>query len=111
MVGDFRAKHIKGLANKLADGISRWKHDEIAANLRSYRPDICWQEQCTWDRKRWTSLPRCWHARSSDDQLRTRLRRSYASAFRSLCAFRRLIGCKMYFCGRTRRPNRNCVGV
>ena len=35
----FRAKHIKGLANTLADGISRWKHDEIA-NLRSYRPDI-----------------------------------------------------------------------
>jgi len=41
----FRAKHIQGLANTLADGISRWKHEEVAANLRSYRPDIRWQEQ------------------------------------------------------------------
>ena len=41
----FRAKHIKGVANTLADGISRWKHDEIALNLNSYRPDIRWQEQ------------------------------------------------------------------
>lgn len=41
----FRAKHIKGLANTLADGISRWRHDEIADKLRAYRPDICWQEQ------------------------------------------------------------------
>ena len=40
----FRAKHIKGVANTLTDGISRWKHDEIARNLHSYRPDICWQE-------------------------------------------------------------------
>jgi len=41
----FRAKHIKGLANTLADGISRWNRDDIANNLHSYRPDICWQEQ------------------------------------------------------------------
>ena len=43
--GQFRAKHIKGLANTLADGISRWKHDEIAQKLHLYRPDIRWQEQ------------------------------------------------------------------
>ena len=37
----FRAKHIKGVP----DSISRWKHDEIALNLDSYRPDTRWQEQ------------------------------------------------------------------
>ena len=37
----FRAKHIKCVANTLADGISRCKHDEIALNLHSYRPDTC----------------------------------------------------------------------
>ena len=41
----FRAKHIKGIENTLADGISRWKHDEIGSNLRAFRPDVCWQEQ------------------------------------------------------------------
>ena len=41
----FRVKHIKGLANTLADGISRRKHEEINANLCHYRPDLCWQEQ------------------------------------------------------------------
>ena len=37
----FRAKHIKGVA----DGISKWKHDEITLNLDSYQPDTRWQEQ------------------------------------------------------------------
>ena len=41
----FRAKHIKGVANTLADGISRWDRADIASNLHSFRPDICWQEQ------------------------------------------------------------------
>lgn len=42
----FRAKHLKGVASTLAGGWnSRWKHGEIAANLLSYRPVICWQEQ------------------------------------------------------------------
>ena len=41
----FKAKHLKGLANTLADGISRWSRDEIADKLLSLRPDIPWQEQ------------------------------------------------------------------
>ena len=41
----FRAKRNKGVANTLADGISRWKYDETALHLHSYRPDTRWQEQ------------------------------------------------------------------
>lgn len=41
----FRAKHIKGVANTLADGISRWKHEEISFNLRAFCPDVRCQEQ------------------------------------------------------------------
>ena len=68
----FRAKHINGVANTLADGISRWKHDEIALNLHSYRPDICWQEQHLGQEA--LDLPSAVLASSSsDDQLRNRL--------------------------------------
>ena len=50
----FRAKHIKGVANTIADGISRWDRNDIALNLHSCRPDVCWQEQ------RGLSFPECW---------------------------------------------------
>lgn len=69
----FRAKHIKGLQNTLADGISRWKHDEIAHNLHSYRPDICWQEQrLGQEAEDITSAVLA--SSSSDEQLRDRLK-------------------------------------
>ena len=41
----FREKHVRGVANVLADGVSRWDRSTIAHNLRSLRPDIDWQEQ------------------------------------------------------------------
>ena len=41
----FRAKHVRGVANVLADVVSRWGHPTIAANLFAFRPDINWQEQ------------------------------------------------------------------
>jgi len=41
----FRAKHLKGVAKPLADGISRWDRKEIALKLHSLRPDVRWQEQ------------------------------------------------------------------
>ena len=41
----FRAKHVKGVANTLADGISRWERDNVNRHLHEYRPDINWQEQ------------------------------------------------------------------
>ena len=41
----FRAKHVKGVANTLADGISRWERDSISAKLTAFRPDVNWQEQ------------------------------------------------------------------
>lgn len=41
----FREKHVKGVANTLADGISRWDRSFIPANLHAFRPDVNWQEQ------------------------------------------------------------------
>ena len=41
----FRAKHVKGVANTLADGISRWDRDSISAKLTAFRPDVNWQEK------------------------------------------------------------------
>lgn len=41
----FRAKHVAGINNTLADGISRWQCASINASLREFRPDIDWQEQ------------------------------------------------------------------
>ena len=68
----FRAKHIKGVANTLADGISRWKHDEIALNLHSYRPDIRWQEQHL-GQEALDLTSAVLASSSSEDQLRNRL--------------------------------------
>ena len=39
------AAHVAGEANTLADGISRWDSPSISANLRRFRPDVCWREQ------------------------------------------------------------------
>lgn len=41
----FRARHVRGVANTLADGISRWNRNEITHRLNEFRPDIRWQEQ------------------------------------------------------------------
>ena len=41
----FRAKHVEGVANTLADGIPRWERDNVDRHLREHRPDINWQEQ------------------------------------------------------------------
>ena len=46
MVGGwcFEAKHIAGVANTVAGGISRWPRGEISERLIAERPDIAWQE-------------------------------------------------------------------
>lgn len=41
----FTAAHVAGVANTLADGISRWDISSISSNLRRLRPDVCWREQ------------------------------------------------------------------
>ena len=41
----FRVKHVKGIANMLADGISRWERIDVNRHLHESRPDITWQEQ------------------------------------------------------------------
>ena len=40
----FRAKHVKDVANTLADGISRWERENVNRHLREYHPDINWQQ-------------------------------------------------------------------
>ena len=39
------AKHVSGILNVAADGISRWDCASVLVNLRVVRPDIPWQEQ------------------------------------------------------------------
>ena len=41
----FTAARVAGVANTLADGISRWDSPPISAKLRRFRPDVCWREQ------------------------------------------------------------------
>ena len=41
----FDAKHVRGIFNVAADGISRWDRASVLVNLRAVRPDIPWQEQ------------------------------------------------------------------
>ena len=40
----FGAKHVRGVANVLPDGVSRCDRPIIAPNLLALRPDIDWQE-------------------------------------------------------------------
>ena len=40
-----QAKHLTGVANTLADGISRWDRASIPSDSRAFRPDVKWQEQ------------------------------------------------------------------
>ena len=68
----FREKHVRGVANVMADGVSRWDRSTIAHNLRSFRPDVDWQEQ----RLGKAGAPICTHilaASTSEVQLRGRL--------------------------------------
>ena len=41
----FDAKHVRGIANVAADGISRWDRASILVNLRAVRPELPWQER------------------------------------------------------------------
>ena len=41
----FTAARVAGVANTLAEGISRWDSPSISAILRRFRPDVCWREQ------------------------------------------------------------------
>ena len=68
----FRAKHVKGVVNTLADGMSRWDRDFISAKLTAFRPDVNWQEQIL--REAGIGLiTNVVASNTSADQLRTRL--------------------------------------
>ena len=41
----FQARHVPGVENRLADGITRWKEEEIADNLQLESPGTRWQVQ------------------------------------------------------------------
>ena len=41
----FEAKHVPGILNDVADGISRWPLKDVSSNLLSRRPDVRWQMQ------------------------------------------------------------------
>ena len=41
----FQAKHVMGVENFLADGITRWKEDDIQTRLTTECPNVSWQAQ------------------------------------------------------------------
>ena len=41
----FRVNHVRGVANALGDGVSRWERDNVNRHIRKHRPDINRQEQ------------------------------------------------------------------
>ena len=45
----FDAKHVRGIFNVAADGVSRWDGSSVLLNLRSVRPDVPWQARDFWD--------------------------------------------------------------
>ena len=91
----FRAKHVRGVANVLADSVSRWGSPTIAANLCASRPDINWQEQhlgATRDESRYRHLGLQYVGGS----VASSSKRTYESGRRSSRKFRRLGGCSEF---------------
>ena len=41
----FDAKHVRGIFNVAADGISRWDRASVIVNLHAVRPEVPWREQ------------------------------------------------------------------
>ena len=67
-----QAKDVRGVANVLTDGLSRWDRPTIARNLCASRHDILWLEQ----RLEARGVNLCtdiWAASTSEAQLRARL--------------------------------------
>lgn len=54
----FRAKHIKGMANTLADGLSRWSLMELLPTSAQNDPFFVGRSS-TWGKNRWISRLRC----------------------------------------------------
>ena len=50
----FDAKHVRGIFNVAADGISRWDRSSVSLNLCSVRPDVPWQARDLGDVGRWS---------------------------------------------------------
>ena len=68
----FHAKHVAGIDNVIADGISRWTGTSITDSLRKIRPDIHWQEQ-SWGQAGIKLCSGILAPTSSGAQLRSRL--------------------------------------
>ena len=47
----FQARHVQGIDNRLADGLTRWKEEQIPEKLNAERPEIAWQLQELGDRE------------------------------------------------------------
>ena len=41
----FQARHVRGVDNRLADGLTRWREEHIPKNLNVECPEIAWQVQ------------------------------------------------------------------
>ena len=69
----FRAKHIAGVDNTIADGISRWAdRSRITSDLRRSHPNVAWHEQVLTD-EALRLITSVLDSSTSGDQLRVRL--------------------------------------
>jgi len=41
----FQARHVRGVDNRLADGLTRWREEQIPEKLNAECPEIAWQVQ------------------------------------------------------------------
>ena len=88
----FDALHVAGVENAIADGISRWKPEDIDGNLRAFRPDVAWHRQVLEP----TGVAVCFGVLACLS-VAPSSHRAYTSGFRSWAAFRGLIGEAEYF--------------
>ena len=47
----FQARHVRGVDNRLADGLGRWKNEQTPEKLNAERPEVAWQVQELGDRE------------------------------------------------------------
>ena len=91
----FREKHVRGVANLLADDVSLWDRSTIAYNLRSLRPDIELAGAALWQGGG-GFLHRHLGVEYVGGSVAGSTRRTYESGGRSWRTFRTLMGYQEY---------------
>ena len=93
----FDALHVKGVDNTVADGISRWKREEVNTHLCGFRHDVVWTEQVGVGSSGRRALFGSIGSKYIRDSITQLSCKAYESGFRSWTTFRGLINADPYF--------------